>query len=156
MMKLAPKHKHRLILKAHPKVVQSQDTIVYKGLPLIAMATRMGLGFCNADEFTVVSFDTKEVVLRYEEDDSDAEEKLITIPASELTHLFAPSYAISCHRAQGSSISEPFGIFDWEHMDDKLKYVALSRSRKLKYINMCSKAAIQIKPKVKDEEEREL
>ncbi len=138
MLKLAPKHKNRLFLKAHPKVDQSQNTIVYKGLPLIAMSTRTGLGFSNADEFTVVSFDKKEVVLRYVEDDADAEEKLITIPAPELTHLFAPSYAISCHRAQGSSISEPFGIFDWDKMDDKLKYVALSRSRKLKYINMCS------------------
>lgn len=144
MMKRAPKHKHRLILKAHPKVDQSQDTIVYKGLPLVAMSTRMGLGFCNADQFTVASFDKKEIVLRYEdEDEDDAEEKLITIPASELTHLFAPSYAISCHRAQGSSISEPFGIFDWDKMDDKLKYVALSRSRKLKYINMGSTIDIQ-------------
>ncbi len=144
MLKQAPKHKHRMFLKAHPKVEQSQNTFVYKGLPLIALSTRMGLGFCNADEFRVASFDKKDIVLRYEDDDADAEEKLVTIPATELTHLFAPSYAISCHRAQGSSISEPFGIFDWEKMDDKLKYVALSRSRKLKYINMGSVADILV------------
>jgi hypothetical protein len=143
MMKLAPKHKTRMILKANRRADQSQDTILYSGLPLIAMATRTGLGFSNADEFTVVSFDQNNVQLKYDNDDPEAEDKFILVPTVELTHFMAPAYAISCHRMQGSSISQPFGIFDWDKMDAKLQYVALSRSRKLKYINMCSLKQLQ-------------
>jgi ATP-dependent exoDNAse (exonuclease V) alpha subunit len=140
MLKLVPKHKPRKLVKAHPRAKQSQDTYVYKGLPVIAAVTRSGMGFANAEEFTVSDLDENNIYLQCIED----KDRILTIPVSEFTYCFQPAYAVSCHRAQGSSISESFGIFDWDKMDDKLKYVALSRSRKLKYINMCSQAQLEV------------
>jgi 5-methylcytosine-specific restriction endonuclease McrA len=146
MNKLRPKK--CMVLKKHPSIEQSQDVILYKDLPLIATCTRMGLGFANCDEFVVVSYNKKEVVLKFECDDEE-DEKEIIVPVDELTKIFAPAYCISTHRAQGSSIGGPFGIFDFEKMNEALKYVALSRSRKLRYINLCSVSDLE-------EDERDL
>ncbi|MDR3573584.1 MAG: AAA family ATPase, partial [Anaerolineaceae bacterium] len=138
MLKEARKHKQRMLLKAHYVVKQSQDIILYKDLPVIAMCTRGQYGFSNAEEFRVQEFNSNTVTLRFENDNADDEVEEIKVPTRDFTQFFAPAYAISCHRMQGSSISEKFTIWDWEQMDETLKYVALSRSRKLEYINICS------------------
>ncbi len=139
MRKLAPKHKNRKLLKAHLRAKQSQDTFIYKGLPVIAAVTRSGLGFANAEEFVVTEFDNNNVYLQCIED----KDRILTIPSSDFTYCFQPAYAVTVHRCQGASIGQPFSIWNWESMDDKMKYVALSRSRKLKYINMCSQAQLK-------------
>ncbi len=141
MRKYAKKFGFTIELKADPHVKQSQDVILFPGLKCIAATTRQSYGFANCDEFVVYDFDHDEVQLCFssEEDEDDIDEqKLVIIPTSEFTKFMQPSYAITAHRMQGSSISRQFSIWDWEFMCNKLKYVALSRSRKLEYISICS------------------
>ena len=49
---------------------------------------------------------------------------------------FLVAYATTIHSSQGMSISEPYTIHEWERLDQRLKYVALSRSREHSYINV--------------------
>jgi ATP-dependent exoDNAse (exonuclease V) alpha subunit len=50
--------------------------------------------------------------------------------------FFLVAYATTTHSAQGMSIGEPYTIHEWDRMDQRLKYVALSRSRDIKYIHI--------------------
>ena len=52
--------------------------------------------------------------------------------------MFYPAYCITIHVSQGCTFNEPFTIYDWSHpcMDSSAKYVALSRSTSIHYINI--------------------
>ena len=115
-------------------VKQSQDVIIFKGLPVIAATTRGKYNFVNCDEFDVANFNDKLVRLRSIVD----EDIKIDIPAAEFTQYFQPRYAITAHRCQGSSIDVEHSIWDYAKMDEKLRYVALSRSTLLSLVNVCS------------------
>jgi hypothetical protein len=45
---------------------------------------------------------------------------------------------MTVHRSQGSTFEGPYTIFEWEIMDPKLKYVALSRGTNKKNINFAT------------------
>jgi ATP-dependent exoDNAse (exonuclease V) alpha subunit len=62
--------------------------------------------------------------------------KTITIKADDFQHLFRIGYAFTTHSAQGMSIDQPYTIHEFGKMDQKLKYVALSRATKHKNINI--------------------
>ncbi len=100
----------------------SQDIYVYENLPIIACKTNGSYGIVNGEEFTVKSFDDKYVVLKSDKD--------ILIKTNDLTKIFYPAYCLTVHRAQGSAFEESFSIFEWDIMDERLKYVALSRATK--------------------------
>jgi 5-methylcytosine-specific restriction endonuclease McrA len=157
-------------LKADPHIKQSQDVILFPGMKCMASTTRMSFEFCNCDEFIVESYNEKEVTLIRQDEDNLAEKLKpkvaerkngrpskkaadqeanwdamfkVVIPTNKFCSWFQPSYAITCHRMQGSSVDRPFSIWDWESMCPRLKYVALSRSRKYKYINICGMAHVK-------------
>jgi hypothetical protein len=52
--------------------------------------------------------------------------------------LFYPAYAITSHKAQGSTYDHPYTIWEWTHprFDERAKYVVLSRSKKYEHINI--------------------
>ncbi len=60
--------------------------------------------------------------------------KLIKINIPDFQKFFLPEYATTTHSAQGMSIDEPYTIHEWDRMDQRLRYVALSRSRSIEYI----------------------
>ena len=64
------------------------------------------------------------------------EYKTITINQDDFQHLFYIAYCITTCRSQGSSFNTPYKIHEWEKMDERLKYVALSRSSDIKLINI--------------------
>ena len=47
-------------------------------------------------------------------------------------------YAITSHKAQGSTYDHPYTIWEWTHprFDERAKYVVLSRSKKYEHINI--------------------
>ena len=58
----------------------------------------------------------------------------------EIYRYFDYAYATTIHRAQGSTITAPYSINDWnDRLSKKLKYVAVSRTS--------DKENIQINPK---------
>ena len=52
------------------------------------------------------------------------------IEISDIANYFYPAYCITVHRSQGTTFDHPYTIFEWDLMDERLKYVALSRSTK--------------------------
>ena len=51
------------------------------------------------------------------------------INIKDFQKYFLVAYGCTTHSAQGISIGEPYTIHEWDRMDQRLKYVALSRSR---------------------------
>jgi len=66
----------------------------------------------------------------------DGKEDVLKLEHGVFKVSFYPAYCITIHRSQGCSIDEPYTIYDWNKLNTQLKYVALSRSRKLSYINI--------------------
>ena len=67
------------------------------------------------------------------------------IPTDEFQTIFHTAYCITTHKSQGSTFDHPYTIHEWEKFDERLKYVALSRSANLNHINV-------IRPGVKKED----
>jgi ATP-dependent exoDNAse (exonuclease V) alpha subunit len=107
---------------------QSQDTYLYKGLPVIACVTSNKHNMANGEYYKVIDFDEEFVTIK-----NKAVEKKIMI--KEVNKLLNPAYCITTHKSQGLSFSEPYTILEWKHMCPKLRYVALSRATNKALIN---------------------
>jgi len=110
----------------------SQEIYVYEKLPLIACKTNGDYGIVNGEEFIVKSFNEKFIILK---SDDPKISKDISVKAADLTKIFYPAYCLTIHRVQGTTFDGPYKIFEWEILDNKLKYVALSRSTHKNNIN---------------------
>ena len=49
---------------------------------------------------------------------------------------FLVAYATTIHSAQGLSIGEYYTIHEWDRLDERLKYVSLSRARNYENIHI--------------------
>ena len=50
--------------------------------------------------------------------------------------MFYVAYCITVHKSQGSTFRHEYTIHEFEKFDNRLKYVALSRSSNIKNINI--------------------
>ena len=116
-----------LELKAYKYSDNSQDIYLMKGMPVIARTTTED--FSNNDQFTVKKVYDDLIILT----DGHA---TMEIERADFTRQFNLSYCITCHAAQGSTFDYPYTIYEFNRMDARLKYVALSRSTKQQYINI--------------------
>jgi hypothetical protein len=109
----------------------SQDVVLVSGTPLIARKNNREYDICNNETFFIqqVQFKTGLIIVVDEVRD-------IPIPFDEFQNLFHPAYCITTHKSQGTTFNHPYTIHEWERLDDRLKYVALSRSTKLENINV--------------------
>lgn len=57
----------------------------------------------------------------------------------EFKKSFLPNFCNTIYKYQGSTINEPYNIWDTEKMDDKEMYTSLSRTTKLEYIHLNNK-----------------
>jgi len=129
MEKMAPKD--AIIIAKNKINPQSQDMTIYKGLPIIACRTRKEDGFVNSDEGRVVKFTEKKIFVKIEGVDNEIE-----LDHIEFGKSFYCAFAITVHKSQGITIEEDYTIYDWGRMDNRLKYVALSRAVSHKNINI--------------------
>jgi ATP-dependent exoDNAse (exonuclease V) alpha subunit len=104
----------------------SQDFKLYKGLPLIARKNSKDYNIANNDTFIVEYVDATQVLL-----DND-----VLIPLELMSKLFYPCYAMTIHKSQGSTFKEPYSIYEWDRLDKRLRYVALTRGDDIAYINI--------------------
>jgi hypothetical protein len=109
---------------------RSQAVILNKGMLIISKVNNEEIVIFNNQRFKIVKISTFTITF---EDDF---KKLIKINFPDFQKLFLVGYATTTHSAQGMSIGDPYTIHEWDRMDQRLKYVALSRSRSLEYINI--------------------
>ena len=55
----------------------------------------------------------------------------------KITHCFVPMYAITVHKCQGMTTSQPYSIHEHNKMKHDMLYVCLTRTSKQEYINFC-------------------
>ena len=86
----------------------------------------------NNQRFTIIKIDKEKqlITLKYKDNDNTL------IEFNNFQKFFLPSYGMTCHCAQGLTINEPYSIHEFHKMDKKLRYVALSRSKKHEFINI--------------------
>jgi hypothetical protein len=64
------------------------------------------------------------------------EERKLIIPLNKFQKLFYVAYCITIHRSQGATFNYPYTIHQFERLNKRLRYVALTRSSDIKFINI--------------------
>jgi hypothetical protein len=119
---------------------QSQDMYIYNGLPVIAMRTKWdteeGLLFANSETFEIcdIGDDYVSVYNERPDDNGDKEIYIYNCPIEDFNKYFVMNYCSTTHKCQGETITENFTIYDWNAMDTKLRYTALSRAKKVEQV----------------------
>ena len=65
--------------------------------------------FHNSEYFIVKPSNEESMTLN----DTDDSEIVVDL---KLTHCFKPMYAITCHKAQGMTINQPYSIYEYKRM----------------------------------------
>ena len=89
-----------------------------------------GDGIINNQRFKIIKIGGLTITI---EDDKGNKKE---INHNDFQKYFLVAYATTTHSSQGMSIGEPYTIHEWDRMDQRLKYVALSRSREYSYIHI--------------------
>ena len=62
--------------------------------------------------------------------------KELVVHKDDFQKLLYVAYCITIHSSQGETFTEPYTIHDWNILDKHLRYVALTRSSNIEYINI--------------------
>jgi hypothetical protein len=104
---------------------QRQPWTIAVGVQTMCIQSHKAAGFLNSDKFTIVSIHydkTWKIFLKRWD-----QEEVLTIDALTFFMSFVPGYAFTAHKVQGATFDRPIFIHEWNRMDRKIKYVALSR-----------------------------
>ena len=112
----------------------SQSVKVFAGLPIIARVNSKDYDICNNETMSVSKVKQKSKQFEVEREDGSK----FDVDFDMFQKLFYPAYAITSHKAQGSTYDHPYTIWEWDHplFDVRAKYVVLSRSKKFEYVNI--------------------
>jgi hypothetical protein len=64
------------------------------------------------------------------------DDRILNIKIKEFNKVFYPAYAITIYASQGCTINEPYTIHEFDRLNDRARYVSLSRASKYEYINI--------------------
>jgi energy-coupling factor transporter ATP-binding protein EcfA2 len=109
----------------------SQDVELMVSMPVIARVNCKQYNIMNNETYEISYLDSKSVSLINRGNS-------IEIPVGMFQTLFYVAYAITVHKSQGQTFIMPYTIHEWSHphFDDRLKYVALSRTTERNFINI--------------------
>ena len=100
-------------------------------MPVISRKNNKDLNIYNNETYIIKEIRRKEDMIIV----SDVGKEQ-AIPISEFTKMFNLAFCITCHKAQGATFDEPYTIHEFNLFDDRLRYVALSRSTNINLINI--------------------
>ena len=117
----------------------TQDMYVYNGLPVIAMKTKHegdDLLFANSETFEVCEIGDDYISMYNERPDDNGNKSVYkyNCPIEDFNKYFLMNYCSTTHKSQGETIVDNFTIYDWNFMDIKIRYTALSRARKIEQV----------------------
>ena len=112
----------------------SQDVRLLAGTPIIARTNRLDMNIYNNECFTIKEIQHSKGNILITDDCGETK----GIPMYLFQKLFYVAYCITIHRCQGATYDHAYTIHEWDHpkFDNRLKYVALSRTTKLEHINI--------------------
>jgi DNA replication protein DnaC len=117
-------------IEALPYDKNSQSYLLAKGMPVISRINSKSMGIVNNETFMVIKI-TNEFITVKNELNEEKEVKKATF-----NRLFHLAFCITVHKSQGATFNKPYTIYDWEIMNNKLKYVAISRATKIENIQI--------------------
>lgn len=100
----------------------TQKMIICKGMPIMARVNDKSLDIVNNELFTITDVTDENITITNEIKSS------IVIPAKRFHRLFSLAFCITIHKSQGATFDGRYTIYEWDKLDSKLKYVALSRA----------------------------
>tara|TARA_R110000737_G_scaffold95031_1_gene129057 strand:+ start:5095 stop:9072 length:3978 start_codon:yes stop_codon:yes gene_type:complete len=116
---------------------QTQDIYIYEGMPMIS---RLNCGdkLCNNEKFVVKSIDNDIITLtsKRPNDEGIEEEHTIEMDLDRIQLALLCCYCMTTHKSQGITIDGAVSIHDWDMMDKKLRYTAITRVKKYDNIYM--------------------
>ena len=114
-------------------VKQSQDTYLYKGLPIMATKNNSKIDLINSDEYIVIDYDDEKFMVQL---DIVGEENIIILPIVDFHNLFVMNYVATTHKSQGATYTNNIYLFDWCKLieDRRIIYTAVSRGTALSKI----------------------
>ena len=92
----------------------------------------------NSENFTVDSINDKEITMHSIRPDCNGNEMIysITIKKNKFHKYFLLNYCTTTHKAQGDTIDEDINIYDWDKMNKKLRYTAITRVKNINQIGI--------------------
>jgi len=118
-----------IILKCKEGDEVGQDVKLLKGMPIMARKTTDKNDIMNNETFHIhdINKETFKIIVH---------QSPIEISINEFQDLFSIAFCMTIHRAQGQTFNHNYTIYEWERLDKRLKYVALSRATDKKYIHI--------------------
>ena len=126
----AKKHYKGTKLNALPYDKRTQDVILNKGVPIISKVNSEEMDLVNNQRFVITKIGALQITIQ---DDSGINRNIYT---HEFQKYFLVAYATTIHSSQGMSIGKNYTIHEWDRLDQKLEYVALSRARDYELIHI--------------------
>jgi hypothetical protein len=114
----------------------TQDLFVYKDMPMIARLNQ-GDDIYNNEKFIVTSIGETITLMSIRASDEGTEEQHeFKCLLQDLQKYLLCCYCMTTHKSQGITIDGAVTIHDWDRMDKKLRYTAITRVKKLENIFM--------------------
>lgn len=126
-----------IFIPQDPEDNYTQDMYIYENCPIISRVNNYdengNILYANSETFNVISVNNKYIYLQNEMNNS------LKVEVKDFNKNFALNYCTTTHKTQGETITEDFNIYDWDFMDKKLKYTAITRAKDIKNIGIIAK-----------------
>jgi hypothetical protein len=122
-----------------------QDALIYPNVPIIAYKTHYDEDIqdylcVNSENFVIddVSIYDDKINLYSIRPDDNGNEMIhrISIDKNKFHNYFLLNYCTTTHKAQGDTIDENINIYDWDAMNKKLRYTAITRVKKMSQVGI--------------------
>ena len=122
-------HDAKPVLEANKNDDNSQKVTLYPKLPIICKKNDEPMGLINNEQFIVSKLTPETVYIKNNE-------KELEINIDKFQEFFYVAYCITIHKSQGQTYNFPYTIHEFNRLDKKLRYVSLTRSSDIKFINI--------------------
>jgi hypothetical protein len=114
------KYKEPLHLPKNMFSSNSQSVDLFVSTPVIAISNLKGQ-YVNGEKFIIDNINCTTMILKNDR-------RLVEIPIKNFQRHFHVAYAITSHKSQGQTFNVPYTIHEWSRLNNRSKYVSLTRS----------------------------
>jgi len=107
----------------------SQDVKLVTKVPIIIKVNDKTLEIVNNEQFVITKIIGDEITIKNDE-------RELKINMDIFQKVFFVAYCITIHKSQGASYNFPYTIHEFDRLDKKLRYVALTRATDINHINI--------------------
>jgi hypothetical protein len=107
----------------------SQDVKLVTKVPIISKVNDKTLEIVNNEQFVITKIIGDEITIKNDE-------RELKINMDIFQKVFFVAYCITIHKSQGASYNFPYTIHEFDRLDKKLRYVALTRATDINHINI--------------------